>query len=251
VTVAIGKISGVQGFAFTLIEFEVTTNWVNLDTNGGFSIAIDQPVAAVSIAPDSDVDQAFIAFPNILLGATGSPPQQSMRCGVGAPVTGRINAQGALTNGSIVISTSDVSYLMFNAAAFFAAADVVSVPLLKLQIWWQPPTVIPARRVDYHSNDGEVTCDGLAQVIYRVGAWGRSKAYFTASGDDGVVFTVNGRNNVSNNGGTFSTIPLGTDTMASNIAEIGPIENKFFDVIEVTAQGIAGKKFRPCLRLAD
>lgn len=252
-TVAIGKISGVQGFAYTLIEYDVVQGWVNLDASagGGFTINVDQPIAAITIAPDSDVDQAMVSFPNILLGASGNPPQQSMRCGVGAPIVGRINAQGNIPNGEISISPSDFNYSMSAANAFFSAAvRDPEFPKLKLQIWWKDPVALPVRRRDWHSNGAEVTCDNTAQIIYRVGAWGRGKFYLTATGTDGVVITVNGRNS-RNSGADISTVQLGTDTIATGVAEIGPIENKFFDVLEVTAQGIVGAKFKPSLRIAD
>lgn len=250
--VSIDKVAGLAGFQFTMFEYS-TDGWLNLDMATD-TLILPESAMAINIAPDSDMDQALVVYPNFLLGPSGSPPQQTMRVGVGAPILGRLDAQG-VTNGEIGISPSGPGYVISSPAFetyFSAALASPEFPRLKVQVWWRnPPTTLTPSRTIKNLDSAIVTLpDNAENVVYRLGAWGRRHVYFFAAGSDGVVFNMYGVSIIAGTS-TVQKILLGTDTMASNVAEIGPIDNKPFDIIEVTATGVAANTFRPRIWMAD
>jgi hypothetical protein len=248
----IDKVGGLAGFQFTMFEYS-TAGWLNL-AMATDTLIIPESVMAINIAPDSDMDQALVVYPNFLLGPTGTPPQQSMRVGVGAPIIGRLDAQG-VSNGEVGVSPGGPGYVITGAAFetyFSAALASPEFPKLKVQLWWQnPPATLPTSRAIKNLDSAIVTLpDGLENPVYRLGAWGRKHVYFFAAGTNAVVFNLYGVSIIAGSA-SVQKILLGTATMASGVAQIGPIDNKPFDIIEVTATGALGNSFRPRIWMAD
>lgn len=225
-----------SGQQFLLVEYGVD-GWVNLDTGGLDTLDVDVSLAAITLAPDSEMDQCLVAYPDFILGPTGNPPQQTVRIGAGAPLLGRVPAQPAVTNGTINI-TPYITIQTFKT--YFELAGLGSnSPKLRLHLWLQEPpkATVPSPRTQW-ANFAPVTLDATEQSVFRAGSWGRSVVDVVVTGTNTSTVRVYG---VMLNQGTAVTTRtlLASGVTASNIIEVGPIVNHLYDVIEVTVQGVA------------
>jgi len=247
-TAKISEVSGLHGREFTLVEYG-TSGWIKL-TAVGSVLQCDVSLKAISLAPDSDMDSFHVSYPDFILGLGSSPPQQTVRVGVGSPLLGRLDAMPAVNNGTIDIgpirTIDDPGF-----AAFFNGALFITQPKLKVHLWFQySPGLIPSRRTDV-VQFGILSGDTTEQIMFRVGAWGRRVVHVLASGANGTTVRVRPYL-LDSSGGAQAGPLLGSAVLAANYAEIGPFENRFSDVIEVTVQtGVLGNLIRVELRMTD